>query len=54
MFGQFGWTKGGPHDRELTKFYLKIELSRALPIYIYRYGHMIKKNIGAGEELCSK
>ena len=35
VFGPFGKTKGGPHKRELTKFYSKLELRRALPIYIY-------------------
>ena len=37
MFGPFGWTKGVPHKHELTKFYPKLELRRALLIYIYIY-----------------
>ena len=34
MFGPLGWTKSGPHKHELIKFYSKLELRRALLIYI--------------------
>ena len=38
VFGPFGWTKGRPHNRDLTGFYPKLALWRALPhIYIYIY-----------------
>lgn len=30
VFGPFGWNKGGPHKHELTRFYPKLELRRAL------------------------
>ena len=36
MFGPFGMTKSGPHKHELTRSYPKLELRRALLIYIER------------------
>ena len=52
LFGPVGWTKGGPHKSQLTKFYPKLQLRRALPIYgsssceSYSYGTMRVK-VGA-------
>ena len=40
VFSPFGWTKGKRHKHELTKFYPKLELRRALLIYIYIYNYM--------------
>ena len=37
MIGQFGWIKDGPHKHELTKSYPKLELRRALLIYLHFY-----------------
>ena len=37
MFCLFGWTRGGPHKYELSKFCHKLELMRALLLYIYIY-----------------
>lgn len=34
MFGQYGWTKGGPHKCEFTEFYIKFALRTVLLIYI--------------------